>query len=310
MWGYADGHCDTIVKLLEEKKRLFRNDEQLDIEKMQTYAAPVQVFAIWLDPKYYSSAMRQTMKYIKFYYSEIEGNSEFIGHVNSFADILQNRREKKISALLALEGGEALEGEISALHIYHRLGVRLITLTWNHRNQLADGVAETGGRGGLTNFGRQVIREMERLGMIVDVSHLSETGFWDVAEIAVKPFIASHSNAKTICDVPRNLSDEQLRAIAQNGGVVGINLYAPFLAADREADIEDILRHIYHIISIVGEDGIAMGSDLDGTDHLPIGISNVLDVKRIFERVEKEFGIRVAQKFASENLLRVINQVL
>ncbi|MDD4844504.1 MAG: dipeptidase [Anaerotignum sp.] len=310
MRTYADGHCDTIVKLFEEKKGLFGNDGHIDIGRLQKYAAPLQVFAIWLDPKYYGCAMRQTMKYLEFYYRQIQENSELIGHVNCFSDILQNRENNKVSALLAIEGGEALEGEISVIHTYYRLGVRLMTLTWNHRNQLADGVAERGSRGGLTQFGRQVVEEMEKLGMIVDVSHLSEAGFWDVAEISNRPFIASHSNAQAICNVPRNLSDEQLRVIAEKDGIAGINLYSPFLTTNKEAELEDVLRHIYHMLSIMGEDGIALGSDFDGIDSAPKEIANVQDVALIFDRVEREFGKRVSQKFSSENLLRVINQVL
>ncbi|MDD3394663.1 MAG: dipeptidase [Anaerotignum sp.] len=307
---YADGHCDTMVRLFERKQELLTNDGHIDVERLKKFDAPLQFFAIWLDPKYYSISMRQTMKYIEFYYSQIDKNSEMIGHVNCFLDVLRNKEKNKISALLAIEGGEALEGEISAIHTYYRLGVRSMTLTWNFRNHLADGVAESQSKGGLTNFGRQVVAEMEKLGMLVDVSHLSETGFWDVAKITKKPFIASHSNARAICDVPRNLSDEQLRVIAEKGGVVGLNLYAPFLAAHKQADLDDILRHIYHMLSIMGEDFIALGSDFDGIDSSAKEISSVQDVELIIERVEKEFGRQTAQKFSSENLLRVLKEVL
>ncbi|NCC15085.1 MAG: membrane dipeptidase [Clostridia bacterium] len=307
---YADGHCDTMVRLFERKQELFTNDGHIDVERLKKFDAPLQFFAIWLDPKYYSISMRQTMKYIEFYYSQIDKNSEMIGHVNCFSDVLRNKEKNRISALLAIEGGEALEGEISAIHTYYRLGVRSMTLTWNFKNHLADGVAESQSKGGLTNFGRQVVAEMEKLGMLVDVSHLSETGFWDVATITKKPFIASHSNARAVCDVPRNLSDEQLRVIAEKGGVVGLNLYAPFLAAQKQADLDDILRHIYHMLSIMGEDFIALGSDFDGIDSSAKEISSVQDVELIIERVEKEFGRQTAQKFSSENLLRVLKEVL
>lgn len=310
MRSYGDGHCDTIVKLYKEKKELFANDGHIDIQRLKNFDAPLQFFAVWLEPKYYPISMRQTMKYIEFYYSQIEKNREMIGHVNCFSDVLQNKEKNKISALLAIEGGEALEGEISAIHTFYRLGVRSMTLTWNHRNQLADGVAERNTMGGLTKFGREVVSEMERLGMIVDVSHLSETGFWDVVEITQKPFIASHSNTRAICDVPRNLSDNQLRAIAEKGGVVGLNLYPPFLSIQKQADMEDIFRHIYHMLSIVGEDFIALGSDFDGIDCSPQGIVDVKDMEFIFARVEKEFGYEIAQKFSSKNLLRVLEEVL
>jgi len=310
MRSYADGHCDTIVRLCEQKKELLCNDGHIDIKGLKNFDAPLQFFAIWLAPKYYPISMRQTMKYIDFYYSEIEKNGEMIGHINCFSDVLQNIEQNKISALLSIEGGEALEGDISALHIYHRLGVRSMTLTWNHRNQLGDGVAEREAKSGLTNFGREVVSEMEDIGMLVDVSHLSETGFWDVAKMAKKPFIASHSNARAICDVPRNLSDNQLRAIAAKGGVVGLNLYAPFLANHTQANLEDVMQHIHHMLSIMGEDHIALGSDFDGIDSSPTEIKNVQDVELIIAIVEKEFGSQIAQKFSSDNLLRVLKEVL
>lgn len=310
MRSYGDGHCDTIVRLFNESKELFANDGHIDIERLRTFRAPLQFFAIWLEPKYYPISMRQTMKYIEFYYKQIEKNSETIGHVNCFSDLLQNIEKNRISALLSIEGGEALEGEISALHTYYRLGVRSMTLTWNHRNQLADGVGERYTGGGLTKFGRDVVLEMELLGMIVDVSHLSETGFWEVDKITTKPFIASHSNARSICDVPRNLTDNQMCAIAERGGVIGLNLYPPFLSSEKQAHMEDILRHIYHMISVVGEDSIALGSDFDGIDCCPNEIYDVKDVELLFGKVEKEFGTDVAEKFSSKNLLRVLKEVI
>jgi len=308
--GYADGHCDTIVRLWEKNQELFSNDGHIDIVRLNKFSAPLQFFAIWLDSKYHPISMRQAMKYIEFYYSQLQKNSRVIGHINSFTDVIKNRLENKISALLALEGGEALEGEISAIHTYYRLGVRSITLTWNHRNRLADGVAEEESRGGLTRFGRQVIEEMEELGMLVDVSHLSESGFSDVVKFAKKPFIASHSNARAICDVPRNLKDNQLLKIAEKGGVVGLNLYSPFIVKYGQGGIDDILSHIQHMLSVMGEDFIALGTDFDGIHSTPKEISGVQDMDLLFISIENEFGKVVAEKIFSENLLRVLKEVL
>lgn len=310
MVGYADGHCDTIVRLYEKNQELFSNDGHIDIVRLNKFKAPLQFFAIWLDSKYHPISMRQAMKYIEFYYSQLQKNEQVIGHINSFSDVIKNGLENKISALLALEGGEALEGEISAIHTYYRLGVRSITLTWNHRNRLADGVAEEESRGGLTRFGRQVIEEMEELGMLVDVSHLSEAGFSDVIKFAKKPFIASHSNARAICDVPRNLKDNQLLKIAEKGGVVGLNLYSPFLVKYGQGGIDDILNHIQHMLSVMGEDFISLGTDFDGIESTPKEISNVADMDTLFVNIENEFGKVVAEKIFSENLLRVLKAVL
>lgn len=310
MRKYADAHCDTMVKLFEEKKELFLNDQHLDIERLKSFYAPLQCFAIWLDPKYYPISMRQCMRYIDFYYKQIGKNADCIGHINQYADLQKNMKQNKISALLTIEGGEALEGEISALRIYHQLGVRSISLTWNYRNALADGVGECGTGGGLTRFGREVVLEMEKLGMIVDVSHISEVGFWDVAVLANKPFIASHSNAQQICDVARNLTDMQLKIIAEKGGVVGVNLYPPFLTKQKYAKMEDIIKHINHMLLVMGEDYICLGSDFDGIDYTPTEIEQLEDMEVLYEGLRREFGVRIAEKIFSENLIRVIKDVL
>ena len=310
LYNYADGHCDSIVRQFERNQELLKNDGHIDLERLENFDAPLQFFALWLEPMYYPIAMRQTMKYIDFFESQLEKNKGRIGLIREYEDILENKRAKKMSAILAIEGGEALEGEISAIRTYYRLGVRAMTLTWNHRNALADGVAEEVSGGGLTKFGRKAVKEMERLGMLVDVSHLAQAGFWDVVKLAQRPFIASHSNAREICNVPRNLWDNQLRAVARSGGVVGINLYGPFLAKGRAAETEDILRHIAHMISVMGEDSIALGTDFDGIDQMPIGMKDILDMEKVFVCIEKEFGQEAAKKIFSDNLLRVLKEVL
>jgi len=131
-----------------------------------------------------------------------------------------------------------------------------------------------------------------------------------VVKLAQRPFIASHSNAREVCNVPRNLWDNQLRAVARSRGVVGINLYGPFLAKGRSAEVEDILRHITHMISVMGEDHIALGTDFDGIDQMPGGMKDILDMEKVFACVEKEFGLEAARKIFSENLLRVLKEIL
>ena len=311
MTGLLDAHCDTIVKLMERGLELADAEwMHLDLKRLTRFPSALQFFAIWLDPRYYGTPMRQTMKYIDFYYAQLEKNQAAIAHVNTYRDILENQSHGRCSALLSLEGGEALEGELSALHIYHRLGVRAMTLTWNHRNALADGAAENATGGGLTKFGRQVVGEMERIGMLVDVSHLSDAGFWDVAKCAKKPFIASHSNARAICPVQRNLTDEQLRAIAAAGGVVGLNFYPKFLARDENAAIEDILHHAAHMLDVMGEDHIGFGSDWDGIENTPRDLLHVGEMPALLSRMEQEFGAKITEKIREKNFLRVLKDCL
>lgn len=311
MSAFVDAHCDTIVKLMGRGSELGQADAlQLDLKRMEMFPGSLQFFAIWLDPQYYDIPMRQTMKYIDFYEEQLVKHRDKMGPVLTYEDILENKKKGKLSALLSLEGGEALEGEISALHIYHRLGVRAMTLTWNHRNALADGAAENSTGGGLTKFGREVVQEMERLGMVVDLSHIADAGFWDVEKLAKKPFIASHSNARAICPAQRNLTDDQMRALAAKGGVAGLNFYAAFLKEDGSAGIDDILRHTHHMLDIMGEDHIGFGSDWDGIDTTPRDLTHVGDMPRLLERMEREFGSEIMVKIREENFLRVLRECL
>lgn len=310
MKSFIDAHCDTIVKLANRGGELAQaEDMHLDLKRLKAFPGSLQFFAIWLDSQYYAMPMRRTMKYIDFYHTQMEKNKDTIRHIHTFADILENKRNQRLSSLLSLEGGEALEGEISALHIYYRLGVRAMTLTWSHRNALADGAAENATGGGLTKFGKEVVLEMEALGMVVDVSHLADAGFWDVEKLAKKPFIASHSNARAICPSQRNLTDDQLRALAAKGGVVGLNFYPAFLR-EGDAGIDDVLRHTDHMLKIMGEDHIGFGSDWDGIDTTPKNLSHVGDMSRLLEKMEQEFGGDVMEKIREGNFLRVLQECL
>lgn len=310
MRSMVDAHCDTIVKLMDKQEDLLQNKGHIDLKRLEMFGTPVQFFAVWLNPSFYPISLRKTLEYIDFYYEQLEKNKKRIRHVLSYDDILKNKEDGLLSGLLSLEGGEALEGELSSLRMLYRLGVRAMTLTWNHRNALADGAAERATGGGLTLFGKAVVKEMNRLGMVVDVSHLSEAGFWDVEEIAEAPYIASHSNARGVCDAPRNLSDEQILALAKRGGVLGINLYPAFLTSHKEAAIKDILAHISYIISLAGEDCIGLGCDFDGVDKLPQGIEGVLQIKDVMQAIENEFGEEIADKIAEKNYLRVLKTIL
>ncbi|NLK38401.1 MAG: membrane dipeptidase [Epulopiscium sp.] len=310
MIRFVDGHCDTIVKMADHGEDLWENQRHIDIKRLQEFGNPLQFFAIWLDPRHYPISLHKTMEYIDFYYQQLKLYEEYIAPVYSYEDIQKNDVCGKISALLSLEGGEALEGSLSILRMYYRLGVRAMTLTWNYRNALADGVLESETGGGLTKFGKEVVQEMNNLGMIVDVSHISEKGFWDVEKIAEQPYIASHSNAKAICPAARNLTDEQIKVIARRGGVIGINLYPPFLSEANHASMEDVLQHIDHIIELVGDDYIGLGSDFDGIEHTPFDICHVSDYSVLFQKIEARYSKDTMEKIGHRNFLRVLKKIL
>lgn len=301
-----DGHCDTITRLMERNQELIKNDGHIDIEKLNTFDSPVQFFAVWLDKKYYVSPLKQALNYIEFYNNQLDKYNKYIQKVSSLKDIKNNRLDHKISAVLTLEGGEPLEGKISNLTLLYNLGVRAITLTWNYDNEIAGGAS---GNSGITEFGYNVISEMQKLGIIIDVSHLSEKSFWELDKVVDLPYIASHSNVKRLCNHNRNLTDEQIKAIANKNGTIGINLYNNFLVTDKVSIIDDIINHIDYIIKLVGDDYVGFGCDFDGIEKTPKQISSYSDLNLIVEAIISKYGDNTAEKILDRNLLRVISEV-
>ncbi len=309
MISLVDAHCDTITEIFDKNGDFYDNAFQLSIKKLSAYETPVQFFAFYLSEKYLNSPFKNTLKMIDFYYDQVNKYFDYIDTVSYASDILNNKVDKKISGIITLEGGEPLEGKISNLETFFELGIRCMTLTHNKKNLLGDGVGVTDGEG-LTDFGRQVVRKMGNLNMIVDVSHLNEKGFWDVAEISKKPFIASHSNSYSVCPHMRNLNDEQLRAIKDCGGMVGLNLYSPFVSEQRPA-INDLIKHIDYIIKLIGEDNIGLGCDFDGMDNDSVeGLENVSDLIKLHYEIRLAYGQKIANKIFSENFLNFLSKNL
>ncbi len=281
-----DFHCDTLSRLREAgqegRPRLFsHNDLHIDLEKLKKGEYQMQCFAafVYLGNKE-ESPLVSAMEQIDIFYQILKAYPEAMGQVKSFDDLERISREGRIGAMLTVEEGGACLGSLGVLRDLYRLGVRIMTLTWNFENELAypnrmpgraPGVTkcEVETEHGLKEKGLAFVEEMEKLGMIVDVSHLSDAGFWDVARNATRPFIASHSNARAVCGHVRNLTDEMIRALADKGGITGINYCAAFL--DPKEDEGEcfgtaalMADHIEHIRQVGGLDVIALGSDFDG----------------------------------------------
>lgn len=309
---FVDAHCDTITKIMENGENLVKNSCHIDIERQKTLGKSVQFFAAFIDPAYCQAyALKRALQIIDEFYRQMEINKDDIMLCCNYNDIMKAVDGNKIAAVLSIEGGEALQGDLGVLRMLYRLGVRSICLTWNYRNEIADGVKDGESGGGLTPFGKKVIREMNDLGMLVDLSHISEKGFWDVMECTSAPVIVSHSNAKKLCSHGRNLTDEQIDAVKYNGGVIGINLYPDFLKDSKDASISDIIRHIEYISGLIGSDHIGLGADFDGVESLPEGIGGVQDVGKIIDELSKlNYSSQDIEKFAGGNFLRVIKEVL
>lgn len=308
----ADAHIDTISRLLKSGLEFGARNNQThaDLDRLLEAGVRLQICALFTMPTCDRSRhLYEILRQVAYFKEQLKRLSDKLVLATS-ADEVVNLCPQRLTVVLSVEGGEVLAGDLSMLDILYDLGVRSLTLTWNHRNELADGVGDTTSGGGLTRFGKEVVAKMTQLGMIVDVSHLSEAGFWDVMEVAEGPVIASHSNAKALCNHQRNLSDDQLRALAAKGGYVGLNFCPPFLTEDGNADIEDIVRHAIHIAEVAGPEVLGFGTDFDGISGLPAGIKDVTSLPEVVRRLSDYFSPQELAGIAGGNLQRVLSQAM
>lgn len=312
----CDCHCDTLTELYNKNASLYENEQHFDIKRQIALGGGLQFCAIYVPTEVfrYQGGLRYTLCLLDKYNQEIKKL-----HENGI-DVLQVRTAEdagnvlkhKAATLLAIEEGGAIDGSLEALRCLYELGVRAMTLTWSNRNDIADGINEEATGSGLTLFGKQVVAEMNRLGMLVDVSHISTAGFWSVIETSTKPIIATHSNAKSLCAHPRNLNDEQIKALAQNGGLAGITFAGQFLEEDwRNACIESVYKHIDYMLNLIGnDDNIGFGSDFDGISHPPYNIQGVQDYKPLIEYLSKYYSDETINKITHQNVINLLQKVL
>jgi membrane dipeptidase len=282
-YSVFDTHCDTLCAVRDFGKSLNSNNCHIDIERMSKYKSYTQVFACFIDPIYKSCALERCLDLI-----------------DTFHHCAPN------GSILSIEGGEMITN-LAILRNLHKLGVKIIALTWNFSNHIAAGADERDKNKGLTSFGASVVDEMNRLGIFVDVSHLNDKSFYDIAERSKMPIIATHSNSRSICVHRRNLTDEQFKIICKSGGCVGINFYPRFLSNEHRASIDDIVAHIEHFMSLEGENNIGIGADFDGVDCLPRGINGCEDTYKVFDRLlQLNYTEEQVEKISHKNFERVI----
>lgn len=311
----CDAHCDTILELERQGRSLGERSQtgHVDLPRLLEGGVTAQVFALYVEDVYLPAhAVRRTLQLLDRFYQELAANGERMLLATCAADIRRAKAEGKVAAILGLEGGEALDGMLASLRIYHRLGVRLVTLTWNRRNALADGLDEARTDGGLTRFGVEVVEEMNRLGMLIDLAHLSPAGLADVLQVTTSPVIVSHANAQALYNHRRNLSDEQLRAVALTGGLIGVT-FVPQFIAPQAPTLDHLLEHIVHIVRVAGEDHVGLGSDYDGFGP-PGSFPDLHDVTHLPRLTEgllrRGLSERVVEKVLGENFLRVFGEVV
>lgn len=319
----ADLHCDTISEIWKSRRagrpqQLFQNNLHVDIQKMQKAGYLLQNFAMYIDLKKTSDPFAAVSEQIDVFYDEMEKNKDCIGIVTSYHEILANEKQGKMSALMTIEEGGCCKGELENLETLYQRGARMMTLTWNYPNELAspnlpaDSFGSFDSTKGLTRKGFAFIQRMEEIGMILDVSHLSDAGFWDIAKHTKKPFAASHSNARALSPHARNLTDDMLRVIADRGGVAGLNFYGRFLnpTDDSHSSTAQMAQHVRHIVNVGGIECIGLGSDFDGiTGELEMEDCSQL-AKLIAELERAHFTGSEIEHILYKNVMRFYREML
>jgi membrane dipeptidase len=320
----VDLHCDTIMKFYEGQHLNKMEQCHINLDKLKKGGCMAQCFAIFVPS--HSAAVRHGItdspeeyfeKAYKRYLEEMELNKNDILPAYTAADVEKNYAAGKMSSILTVEDGVTINGKIENVDDYFKRGVRMVALTWNFENSIGFPQSDDPKlhAKGLKPFGFDVVRRMNELGIAVDVSHLSEGGFWDVAKTATKPFIASHSCARALCSHSRNLTDEQLKALAEKGGVVGINYLAGFLhdrtgsSKDDYSSIEDVITHLKHMKNVAGIDTLAMGSDYDGMGST-LEWGDYSGTQKIVDALSGAFTDDEIEKICYKNALRAFKDII
>jgi len=310
-----DLHCDTLMGGWSNPDWIMRqNSGHLDLLKLQKGENLCQVFAVWIDRK----AMETVSPYeyyrrvTEIYHREMDANRDLIRKARSFSEIMENREAGMMSGMLSIEDGVCFEGKIERVEEAYRDDVRMVGLLHNFENELGHTCSDSreDHLRGLKPFGFEVVEEMNRLGMIIDVSHASEGVFYDVAKHSRHPFIASHSCARALCDHRRNLDDAQLKTLGEKGGVVGLNFYNCFLDRDGGPFTYDIAaEHCRHIADKAGIEALGLGSDFDGIDETG-EIVDYSNMPVLLDRLNKYFTLDQIDMIAGGNILRVMKEIL
>jgi membrane dipeptidase len=326
-----DTHIDTAQRVLIEGVDLTQRLKggMVDIPRLREGGMNAPFFALWV-PTFYkgAEAVRRTLDLRDAMQTLLDKHPEQIELATSAADIERIARTGKIAAILSLEGGHQIADDLAVLRMYQRMGIRAMTLTHFRNNNWADSSTDKPQHNGLTDFGKQVVREMNRIGMIVDISHVSDKTFYDAVSVSTKPVLATHSSCRALSDMPRNMTDDMLRALAHNGGVVSINFYPGFISpkdtqaarqnigklASQEpnltgaaldeyarkghfeefklkpalATIDDVVAHIDHAVKVAGIDHVGIGSDFDGIEKVPHGLEDVSKMPKLAAALKKK----------------------
>ncbi|GAA0085148.1 dipeptidase [Clostridium sp. CTA-7] len=306
-----DLHCDTASRLLYENLKLNESICKVDIKKLKKGKALAQVFAHFIELNIVDNPYLEFKRMNEVLTKELKENYNDIEIVRNLRELEEVNNKGKIGAFLSIEEGEVLEGRVEMVKEIYDLGIRFVTLTWNFANSI--GYPNAGYKyknEGLTDKGKEIVFEMEKLGIVPDCSHLSDGGFYDLVHICKKPFIATHSNSREITNHSRNLTDDMIVKLSNKGGVMGLNFCAPFLGKEKVPTIKSMIEHIKHIRNIGGIDVLALGTDFDGIEN-EVEIKNIGEIGNLREALLKEkFTNSEIDKIFYKNVKRVIKECL
>jgi len=309
-----DLHNDVLEKVVENGYQLGTRHSynHSDLPRFFDGGVDAQMFVIWVDPdRYLNIAFQKALQFADAFDQQVALNPNCLGQAKNTDEMLHINAEGKLAGVLVVEGGHAIENDLEKLKELYRRGMRYLTITWNNSTDWATSAKDSRSRTrGLSVFGKQVIRTLDSLGVIIDVSHVGIKTIEDIIATTKHPIIASHSGARALNDHYRNLYDDQIRAIASTGGVIGVVFYPPFLAPYGRVDISTVIKHIDHIVNLVGIDHVALGSDFDGIETTPMGLENVSKFPELTLALLKHgYSNSDVKKILGENFLRVFRQV-
>ncbi|MCR8630730.1 dipeptidase [Paenibacillus radicis (ex Xue et al. 2023)] len=300
-----DGHCDVLWKMYENPLIDFYAPQQAELdvnyENMMKSGIKIQCFAIYLPESIKQPKFDDYLEYINIFYQKI-AIMDKLTVIKNQSDLQQVMNGTKVGAILTLEGADAINDHSLYTQILFRLGVRMIGVTWNYANWAADGILEAR-KGGFSKKGKRFIKECNDLGIILDASHLSVRSFWDLADHSKKPFVATHSNAYAVCPHPRNLNDDQIRALITRGGRIGITFVPWFVSDKGDASISRLMKHIEHVCALGGEKQVVLGSDFDGFNIKMPGLEHAGQLDNLAQQLSRYYKDQIVENFLYRNWL-------
>lgn len=308
--NYFDLHCDTLFAIAQEGGTLEKRSGHIDLSRVSQYDSYVQVFALFCGARPLDApndAHRMFVKLMNTKREQFAASPDRIVQCRTADDVESARRSGRAAGILSIEGAELIQNEEDFRTAVDE-GVRIVTLAWNHDSCYACG-ALSDQKKGLTEQGKELVCRLDNEQIFADVSHLSERGFWDLAECTSRPILATHSNSRTICAHDRNLTDEQIREICRRGGLIGLNFYVPFVTKKRRASGKAVFPHIDHMLELGAQDALAIGADFDGCDHLLDGLCDVAAIGTLAEEMRRHnYSERLIDKIFFDNAAQFVRE--